>query len=559
MQRRDFLRHLSSAPLAALPLAGMAGLTPASAQSAKSATRPNIVLIMADDMGFSDIAPFGGEIDTPNLSRLAANGLRLTQFYNTARCCPTRASLLTGLYPHQAGIGHMMQDYGEPGYRGDLNRNCVTIAEALRAAGYATAMTGKWHVTPQTADSHNWPLQRGFDRFYGTISGAGSYFDPDTLTRDNQRVAPEGKDYYYTDAIAENAATYIQQNPSPEKPLFLYVAFTAPHWPMHAPEASIAKYARRYEAGWDKLRLERHARQKAMGLLDRKWELSPRDPEIPSWEDVKDKPWQIRRMAVYAAMVDHLDRGVGKILAALQAKNQLENTLILFLADNGGCAEGMGPRPQNANPNNSSRPEFTRDKRLVQHGNKPQVMPGPEDTYQSYGPEWAHASNTPFRLYKHWVHEGGISSPFIAHWPKGLAGKNRIANQPGHLIDIMATCLDVAGAPYPQTFQGQTITPLEGKSLLPIFQGKQRPGHAAIFWEHEGNQAVRMGPWKLVKQHGQPWELYNLANDRTESNNLAAAQPQRVAQMAASYDAWAARSQVLPWQSWQKKGRQKQG
>jgi len=535
MQRRQFLRAAAGA----------------AALSAAAAPRPNIVLIMADDLGFSDIGPYGSEIATPALDSLARNGLRFTQFYNTARCCPTRASLLTGLYPHQAGIGHMMNDYNRPGYRGDLNRTSVTLGEVMRLNGYRTAMCGKWHVTPQTAGNHNWPLQRGFEKYFGTIAGAGSFWDPNTLTRDNTPIPLYKKDFYYTDELGTNAAKYIDELTGKGDPLFLYVAFTAPHWPMHAPESTVSKYKDRYRAGWDALRAERHARQKKSGIVKSKWELSPRAPEVPKWDDIPEKEWQVRRMAVYAAMIDHLDQNIAKIVAKLKEKNQLDNTLILFLADNGGCAEGMAGRTEaDANPNTSIRPIKTPDGRPVQVGNDPKVMPGGPDTYQSYGPEWAHASNTPFRLYKHYVHEGGISSPLIVHWPRTIAARNSITDQPGHLIDIMATCIDVAGGRYPAEYKGEKITPLEGKSLLPIFEGKKRPGHEAIYWEHEGNQAIRMANWKLVKRHGGEWELYDIDNDRTELNNLAAKDPARVQTMSAKWDAWASRANVLPWQSW---------
>jgi len=534
MQRRDFLKLALAAP----------ALTAA-------APRPNIILIMADDLGFSDIGPYGSEIATPALDSLARNGLRFTQFYNTARCCPTRASLMTGLYPHQAGIGHMMNDYNRPGYKGDLNRTSVTIAEVLRTAGYRTAMCGKWHVTPQTADNHNWPLQRGFEKYYGTIAGAGSFWDPATLTRDNTPIKAGKKDFYYTNELGDNAVKYIDELTGKSDPLFLYVAFTAPHWPMHAPENTIAKYKDRYKAGWDALRAERHARQKKMGVVKTKWELSPRAPEVPKWDDIPNKDWHIRRMAVYAAMIDHLDQNIAKIVSKLKEKNQLDNTLIFFLADNGGCAEGMAGRNANdGNPNTSTRPLNTRDGREVKLGNDPAVMPGPDDTYQSYGPEWAHASNTPFRLYKHFVHEGGISSPLIIHWPKAVKNKNTFTDQPGHLIDIMATCVDVAGAKYPAEYKGEKITPLEGQSLLPIVEGKKRQGHQAIYWEHEGNQAIRMDNWKLVRRDGTEWELYDIDNDRTELNNLSAKEPARVKAMSANWESWAQRANVLPWQSW---------
>lgn len=532
-------------------ITGGAVAAPLVGQASKAAPRPNIVLMMADDFGFSDLGCYGSEIPTKNIDALAANGMRFTQFYNTARCCPTRASLLTGLYPHQAGIGHMMNDYKVPGYRGDLSRNAVTIAEVLKRAGYRTAMVGKWHVTPfRASDKHNWPLQRGFEKYFGTINGAGSFFNPDSLTRDNE-PAQAGPGFYYTDELGKQAAAYIDDMTGKGAPLFLYVAFTASHWPMHAPEASIAKYKDRYNGGWDALRAERYARLKKIGLIQSNWELSPRPKDAPAWKDEPHKEWQARRMAVYAAMIDHMDQAVGRVVDALKKKGQLENTLILFLADNGGCAEGMGPRPANSDPSTTSgRPEFTRDGKLVAHGNNPEIMPGPETTYQSYGPEWAHASNTPFRLYKHWVHEGGISSPLVAHWPKGVAGKNKVSNEPGHLIDLMATCVDVAGAVYPTDFNGSQITPLEGKSLAPVFATGKRAGHAAIYWEHEGNQAIRMGQWKLVKKHGEDWELYDMASDRTELNNLAAKHPDRARDMAANWEAWAKRSQVLPWQSW---------
>jgi arylsulfatase A-like enzyme len=543
----------------------MAGGAAAAGLATGQAQRPNIVLMMADDFGFSDLGCYGSEIPTKHIDALAAGGMRFTQFYNTARCCPTRASLLTGLYPHQAGIGHMMTDYNRPGYRGDLSRNAVTIAEVLKSSGYRTAMVGKWHVTPfRTEDKHNWPLQRGFEKYFGTINGAGSFFNPDSLTRDNEPIQA-GPGFYYTDEMGKNAAAYIEEMTGKGAPLFLYVAFTASHWPMHAPEGTIAKYKDRYKDGWDALRAERYARLKKLGLIQSKWEMSPRPQDAPAWKDEPHKEWQARRMAVYAAMIDHMDQAVGKIVEALKKKGQLDNTLILFLADNGGCAEGMGPRPANANPaTTSGRPEFTRDGKLVAHGNNPEIMPGPETTYQSYGPEWAHASNTPFRLYKHWVHEGGISSPLVAHWPKGIAGKNKVTNEPGHLIDLMATCVDVAGAKYPSEFAGHKITPLEGKSLAPVFKTGKRQGHAAIYWEHEGNQAVRMGPWKLVKKHGEDWELYDLEADRTELNNLAGKYPDRAKEMAANWEAWARRSQVLPWQSWasdagQKKQKKKKG
>lgn len=432
--RRNFIKAMGFGAAAfAVP-----GFTKASESRAEIQQRPNIVLIMADDMGYSDIGCFGGEIQTPNLNALATGGLRFTQFYNTARCCPTRASLITGLYPHQAGVGHMMEDKGYEAYHGDLNNRCVTIAEVLKLAGYSTYMAGKWHVTRfrgPDGPKHNWPRQRGFDRFFGTIHGAGSYYDPCSLTRDNTQIPP-GDDFYYTNAIADNAVTFISEHKT-DNPFFMYIPFTAPHWPMHALPKDIAKYKGRYDKGWDALRAERHKRIIEMGIVDEKWKLTPRDRNVPPWEQAKDKEWFARRMEVYAAMVDCLDQNVGRIVEQLKKSGKFENTLIFFLADNGGCAEEYGSRgPIKPDPSKpvvlkpmdknelqpDMQPKVTRDGRPVRTGRG--VMPGPADTYIAYGKPWANASNTPFRLYKHWVHEGGISTPLITHWPARIKAHN---------------------------------------------------------------------------------------------------------------------------------------
>jgi len=556
--RREFLKAvgLGAASLAAGRFARAA---------AGTGKRPNIVLILSDDMGFSDIGCYGSEVKTPTLDALAAKGLRFTQFYNTARCCPTRACLMTGLYPHQAGVGHMMYDGGVDGFRGDLNAHCVTIAQALKPAGYATYMAGKWHVTKHTkpeGPKHNWPRQRGFDRFYGTITGAGSFYDPATLTRDNTQIPPGSKDYYYTDAISDEATTFIAEHKpdSKDKPFFLYVAYTAAHWPMHAKPQDVAKYKGRYDKGWQAIRAERYRRVVELGLVRKQWKLSPRDAAL--WQDVseEDRAWHARRMEVYAAMIDSMDAGIGRIVEALRKAGQLDNTLIFFLQDNGGCAEEYGSRgpikPDPSKPvqlkpmtakelQTRMRPAVTRDGKPVRIGHG--VMPGPADTYVAYGKEWANVSNTPFRLYKHWVHEGGISTPLIAHWPAGIARKGELEHQPGHLIDIMATCVDVAGATYPKQVKDQKITPMEGVSLAPTFAGEKLP-ERAIFWEHEGNRAVRQGKWKLVAKGPRgPWELYDMVADRTELNDLAAEQPARVKQLAAAWQAYAERALVLPW------------
>jgi arylsulfatase A-like enzyme len=559
--RRDFLKALGLGALALnVPVARVLG---------ESRKRPNIVLIMSDDMGFSDIGCYGSEISTPNLDGLAAGGLRFTQFYNTARCCPTRAALQTGLYPHQAGIGHMMEDSGYPAYRGDLNDRCVTIAEVLRPAGYRTYMTGKWHVThfmDKDGPKHNWPLQRGYERYYGTIQGAGNYYDPSNLCRDNTYISPlndpeyKPEVYYYTNAISDNAARYIREHfeQSRDKPFFMYVAFTAAHWPMHALEEDIAKYKGKYDRGYGYYRRQRFERLKELGLIRKDWDMSP---QAGDWKKFENKEWEARCMEVYAAMVDVMDRGIGRMVAELKKQGALDNTLIFFLQDNGGCAEPMG-RGANINEKwvgaiqdvKPMRPDElqakhwppmqTRDGRPVRGG--PTVMPGPADTYIAYGRNWANVSNTPFREYKHWVHEGGISTPLICHWPAGIAARGGLCRESGHLIDIMATCVDVAGAPYPKQRNGQTVQPMEGVSLAPTFAGKPLPART-IFWEHEGNRAVRQGQWKLVSKHPGGWELYDMEADRTEMHDLAAKNPEKVQELKTLYEAWAVRCGVQPW------------
>lgn len=493
----------------------LATLIPTPNLQADETKRPNIVIIMADDMGFSDIGCYGSEIRTPNLDRLAAHGLRFTQFYNTGRCCPTRASLLTGLYPHQTGVGHMVDDRGLPGYRGFLNDRCVTIGEVLGAHGYATYLSGKWHVGERRP---HWPVDRGFQKSYSLVSGGTNYFrlDPNRiLARDGQRITPD-EGWYVTDAITDNAVAMLKEHDT-DKPFFLYVAYTAPHWPLHAWPEDIARYRGKYQSGWDKLREERHKRMIELGLVDERWPLTPRDERVRAWDNVpaeRRDDWDLR-MAVYAAQIDRMDQGIGKLLAQLEAMKASDNTLVLFLADNGGCAE------------------------IIDRG-QPGKRAGDKDSFLSYGVGWANASNTPFRMYKHWVHEGGIATPLVVHWP-AVIKEAGITSQPGHLIDLMATCVDVASAEYPRTHQDKPIIPLEGKSLVPIFRGQERDGHEHLFWEHEGNRAVRRGNWKLVAKNKQPWELYDLAADRTETNNLASEHPKLVKELASVYDAWAKR------------------
>ena len=535
-------------------------------------TRPNFVLILADDMGFSDIGCYGSEIQTPNLDRMARGGMRFSQMYNYARCCPTRACLLTGAYPHQAGIGHMMENVGSPSYQGFLRDDVVTIAEALRSGGYRTYMSGKWHVggayDPTRPDSwrpgekgHPTPRQRGFDRYYGTLDGAGSFFVPHALMEDDtiveagagarareQGVTDETEafadadGFYYTDAISDQAVGMIEEAASADDPFFLYVAYTAPHWPLHALPEDIAKYEGRYgSGGWDELRTARHEEMKGLRLVDSRWAISPRDESAPPWEAAHDKDWEDMRMAVYAAQVDRMDQGIGRILSKLEDLQLDDNTVILFLSDNGGCAEFLA---ENGWVDRYS--DWTPDGGPMLVGNDPGIRPGGPHTFMSYDLPWANASNAPFRLYKHWVHEGGISTPLVAYWPAVIAA-NQIVHEACHIVDIMPTFLEAAGVGHPGEYNGQTIAPLAGESFLPLLQGERwsREGH--IFWEHEGNRAVRLGRWKLVSKHAGPWELYDMLEDRTELNDLSAKNRPKVEEFASLYGAWADRVGVLPW------------
>lgn len=511
---------------------------------------PNVLLVLNDDMGFSDLGCYGGEVRTPHLDRLAAGGVRLSQFYNTARCSPSRASLLTGLHPHQTGIGILTEDDSPDGYPGNLNRRCVTIAEVLRSAGYATGLSGKWHLAHDwTTPTDAWPLQRGFERFYGTLAGAGSYYHPTTLTRGDENAEHEAlaPDFYYTDAISDDAARVLADHARdrPGRPFFHYVAYTAPHWPLHAREEDIAAHQGRFDAGWDRLREERMARLIELGILAPSWRLSERDPTQPAWADAEHKEWQCRRMETYAAQIDRMDRGIGRILRTLEQTGQLENTLIIFLSDNGGCAEQVEADWETWMEEGLIARRRTRDGHAVRFGNDPHIVPGAEDTYSSYGRAWANLSNAPFREYKHWVHEGGIATPLIVHWPTGLPAGGAIRHQPHQLPDIMATILDATGLAYPDTYEGRPILPLEGRSLLPTLRGEPVAARP-LFWEHEGNAAVRLGRWKLVRKYPGPWELHDMEADRTELHDLAARYPERVAAMVDDYAAWAARCGVIP-------------
>ena len=524
-----------------------------------AAERPNVILIMVDDMGYSDIGCYGGEIETPHIDSLAANGLRFSQFYNSARCCPTRATLLTGLHPHQVGIGHMTGENADadrripPAYAGNINDSCVTLAEVARSAGYATFMTGKWHLAGK--DRGDWPLQRGFDRYYGCIAGATHFFPPYDwrLVYDGNEPlenppSTTDRPFYTTDAFADHAIRFIDEHragDSSDDPFFLYLAFTAPHWPHHAHDEELEKYRGRFDIGWDQLREQRFARQRASGLIPESWKLSPRDEEVPAW-DTLDPQQQADcsfRMAAYAGMIDRVDQKIGDLLATLGKHGILDNTLILFLSDNGACAEvsllGVG------DPVKDRAPKV------------PLTRP-------SYGKAWANASATPYRLYKHFAHEGGANTPFIAHWPARIRPGRGWYREPAQLIDVMPTLVDVAGATYPDRHDGHDILPLDGISLAPAFDGKPLDRQSPIIIEHENNAFVRDGEWKLVGRGVTPprgiatkkWELYNMREDGTELNDLAGRMPEKVESMSQAWRRWAERVPVYPKPGTRKQGKQ---
>ncbi|SDT41274.1 arylsulfatase [Microlunatus soli] len=549
------------APPAGSPAAtggsGSPSADPGATSSPTAGQRPNVVLILADDMGFSDIGCYGSEIATPHLDRLAAGGVRMSQFYNTARCSPSRASLLTGLHPHQTGIG-VLNKAGEHGYPGTLNRRCLTLAELLGDAGYATSMFGKWHLTAQVAKpDDSWPQGRGFDHHYGIIGGASSYFEPAALYADSRKLDPP-QDFYLTTELGRRASEFVhdQVHNRPDQPFFLYLPFTAPHWPLHAPERWIKLQAGHYRAGWDTLRQQRYRRLVDSGMLSGRWKLGQRDPRVQPYDTITRPQWQQRRMEVYAAQIAMMDAAVGQLVEALTRTKQLDNTLIIFLSDNGGSAEELQARIAQADDSGAdsgvdrrrtgSDPAAHRSTR-VRRGNDPTIVPGPATTYSSYGRGWAGVSNTPFREYKHWVHEGGISTPLIAHWP-GRLPAGRISHHPHQLTDVMATVLDVTGLRYPASRAGRPLTPIEGRSMINSWLGRpEADRNRLLYWEHEGNCAVRQGRWKLVRKFGGPWELYDIDADRTELHDLAAAHRPVVQHLAAAYQAWAKRCGVHPW------------
>ncbi|WP_159517971.1 arylsulfatase [Sunxiuqinia indica] len=495
--------------------------------------RPNIVLILADDMGYSDLSCYGGEISTPNIDKIASHGVRFSQFYNAARCCPTRASLMTGLYPHQAGMGAMVKLHGEAAkgpYQGYLNDQCVTIAEVLKQAGYYTAASGKWHIGEERPQ---WPIDRGFDNYYGLISGAANYFDisrgkSKNVVRhfaiDSTEIMPSKEGFYMTEAITDHAVQFLQKAATKDQPFFLYLPYTAPHWPLHALQEDIALYKGKFMKGWDELREERYNRMVELGLIDKEWLKSDRNEDVSSWDSLsqEQKEQMDQLMAIFAAQIHRMDIGIGQVMDQLEKMGALENTVVFFLSDNGGSSEyGIWGTDFWGN--------FWDGK----------ALPGSGDSFHSYGASWANLSNTPFRYYKKYVHEGGIATPFIVSWPETIKDTGGISHVPGHVIDIMTTICDVTNVEYPKVFKNHQITPMPGRSILPALLGEQKMDTDTIFWEHMGNRAVRIGNWKLVSIKGSPWELYNLEKDRTETNNLIENEPARAAEMKATYESWA--------------------
>ena len=525
--------------------------------------RPNILIILADDLGYSDLSCYGGEIHTPNLDRLAQNGVRFNRFYNAGRSCPTRASLLTGLYPHQAGIGRMTFDNHLPGYRGTMTHNGVTIAEALKDYGYHTGMIGKWHVaeTPLRPDQREWlahqvqydefapkenyPTRRGFEDFYGTIYGVVDYFDPFSLVNGEEPVNEVSKDYYSTIVLTDSAVSYINRYSQSDNPFFMYLAYHAPHWPLHALEEDIKKYEDTYKLGWEAIRDARYQRMIELEIFPEQSDFLSNRLSTKEWETNPDNAWDARAMAVHAAMIDRMDQEIGRLLKTLESLGELDNTLIFFLSDN-GCSPEIC---QDYIPGENDRPDMLRDGTPIIYPKNKDVMPGPETTFASLGPEWANVSNMPFRFWKAKMYEGGICTPVIAYWPKGIKiKKGSVNSEMCHVMDFMATCIDLAQAKYPTTYNGNDILPLEGESLVPILKTGKRKGHEIIGFEHFNEKSLMSNDgWKIIQPgRNSSWELYDMNTDRTEKNNLSSQYPERLDKMISQYGVWAKRVMVTP-------------
>ncbi len=489
--------------------------------------RPNVILILADDMGYSDLGAYGSEINTPSLDKLADNGLKMTQFYNASRCCPTRASLLTGLYPHQANMGFMQENCFLPGYGGHIPNSAATIAQALKANGYNTAMSGKWHVGN---DEAYWPTKKGFDKFYGFPHHGGAYFFPfpgdQVLMIGDSIIEDPGEDYYSTEAINEYAGEFVEEMVRQEEPFFLYLAHVAPHFPLQAREVDIQKYRGKYAEGFEVVREARFAKMKNQGIIDENYPISEIDGKVPVWDSisVKERDDFDLRMSVYAAQIESMDRGIGELVDRLRKLGELENTLIIFLSDNGGTRE-----------------EYSWGDSTIQIGK--------QGSFGCYGLPWANVSNTPYRMFKHWGYEGGIRTPMIVHYPR-LITEPRVDHQPAHIIDIMPTVMELAHSKYPVQNNGTPTQALEGTSLVPVFQGQNRSQEPRYFWEHEGNKAARVGKWKWVNAYpDEVDQLFDLTSDPTENHDLSQQQPERLAEIKREWGDWAERVGVIEWDS----------
>ncbi|NDV58290.1 arylsulfatase [Bacteroides sp. 519] len=548
-----------------LPFAALALTASACSNSSekKEDARPNILVILADDLGYSDLGCYGGEINTPNLDKLAQNGLRFTRFYNASRSCPTRASLLTGLYPHQAGVGRMTFDEHQPGYRGTMTKNGVTIAEALKGAGYQTGMIGKWHVaeTPLRPDQRQWlahqvqhddfapkenyPTHRGFDDFYGTIYGVVNYFDPFSLVNGEEPVRTVPDDYYSTIALSDSAVSYIKRYAQSDNPFFMYLSYHAPHWPLHALPEDIKKYEDMYTKGWDDIREKRYNRMKQLGIFEQKGDYLTERQFKDTWEENPTKEWDARAMAVHAAMIDRMDKEIGRVLKSLEETGQLDNTLILFMSDNGCSPENC----QNFSEGENDRPAEMRNGEPIVYPRKKEVLPGPQNTYASIGPRWANVANTPFRFWKAKSYEGGVCTPMIAHWPKGMKqGKGTITTAQGHVIDLLPTFLELSGAEYPLEYNGNKIIPYAGVSLVSAITNGEPTVKRDLCFEHFNERAlIDDEGWKIIRAAREDkWELYNLNEDRTEIHNLATQYPDRVNKMEQRYLQWEKTHMVEP-------------
>lgn len=489
-----------------------------------AAEKPNIVLILVDDMGYADTQPYGSEIQTPHLMDLAQKGLRFTDFHNCAKCSPTRGALMTGLYPQQAGMAKLpkagMNPTGEAGGEGELDRQAVTIAEVLKSAGYATYMAGKWHLTGLTkpdSPTFGWPRQRGFDRFFGFLGGVARYFDCDSLISDNTPVdAPAGS--YVTDLFAEHASTFIAEHArtQPGKPFFLYLAFNAPHWGHTARDEDAALYKDTYTVGWDVLREQRLAKQKVLGVIPPDCALSPRNEDVPAWDSLNagQKAEYAQAMAVYAGMITCMDRGIGRVLAALEAAQLRDNTLVVFLADNGASAEGATSMKRGKDGHLSGRA----------------------------GAGWANVSNTPFRYWKNTTWQGGTATELILNWPNGLAPSMRgtVTAELGHVIDLMPTCGELAQATYPAAYNGNAIAPMEGRSLVPVLHG-QSLGRRELFWQYMTFDSARRGSRKIIRKGGGDWQLFDLGRDPSEINDQSLQYPEEVKDLSALWQRWEGR------------------